>query len=54
MPRDLEREQAAFALGTGTDIMDHLVAGAFCEHIAYDPNMRNPLGSCHVTMSPGR
>jgi hypothetical protein len=49
MPRDLKREEAVFTLGTGADVMDHLVAGAFCEDIAYDPNMRNPTRQlpCH-------
>ena len=35
MARDLELEKAVFALGTGADVMNHLVWRAFCGCIAY-------------------
>ena len=34
MARDLELEKAVFALGTGADVMNHLVWRGFCRCIA--------------------
>ena len=42
MACDLELEKAVFALGTGADIMNHLVSRAFSGCIAYYSDMRHP------------